>query len=315
MNVSQLQDRFGTVCDHIETVIQGKREKIERVVTCLLAGGHLLIEDIPGVGKTMLARALARSLNARYRRVQFTPDLLPADVTGMSVFEPDTGSFHFNEGPIFTNILLADEINRTTPRTQSALLEAMQDQQVTVDGETHALDPPFMVIATQNPLEFSGTYPLPESQLDRFLFRIEMGYPDEDAEDRMLQKRTDGDPLDELAPQMDLDDVRAARNVVRAVRVEAPVRTYILRIAERTRNEESFRAGVSPRGNLFLQNAAQARAALNGRDFVTPDDVRVLAHPVLAHRILPRSALNGRDRQHDVEETLEHLLEHVEVPI
>ncbi len=314
MDIQTLSKKFEAVCDNVEQVIQGKRPEIERTITCLLSEGHILIEDVPGVGKTTLARSLARSINCECNRIQFTPDLLPADITGMNVYNRKKEEFEFNPGPIFTNILLADEINRTTARTQSALLEAMNEEQVTVDGTAHPLADPFMVIATQNPLEFSGTYPLPESQLDRFLFRIDMGYPDREHEKMMLRQRTNSDPIESLDPVLTAEEVVEARETVRAVNVEDQIREYILRIIRATREDPDFRAGVSPRGGLFLQRAAQARAALNGRDYVIPDDVKELVLPTFTHRVI-RPSGTGDEKRFGTREKIKKILSGVEVPV
>jgi len=274
---------------NIERVFLGKPEAVEMVLISLLGQGHVLIEDVPGVGKTVLARSLAKSINCTFRRIQFTPDLLPADILGVSVYDQNEGVFVFKQGPIFANIVLADEINRTTPRTQSSLLEAMNDYQVSVDGQTHVLTPPFMVLATQNPFEYEGTYVLPESQLDRFLLRVRIGYPDQEAERRVLEARQLADPLESLEPVLSADDVLALQARRREMKVAEALSDYILAIAQVTREHESLLAGVSPRGCLALYRAAQARALLAGRDYVTPDDVKTLAVPVLAHRVIPKT--------------------------
>ena len=271
---------------NIEGVFLGKPEAVQLVLVGLLAQGHVLIEDVPGVGKTVLARSLARSLNCSFRRIQFTPDLLPSDILGVSVYDQQSGEFVFKRGPIFANIVLADEINRTTPRTQSSLLEAMNDFQVSVDGRTYPLDPPFMVLATQNPYEYEGTYLLPESQLDRFLMRITIGYPDREAERRVLDTRRLADPLVSLEATLSASDVLALQASTREVTVADELADYVLAIAAETRRVESLLAGVSPRGSLSLYRAAQAKALTEGRDYVVPDDVKGLAVPVLAHRIL-----------------------------
>jgi MoxR-like ATPase len=277
----------------IETVIDGKRHVIETAVTVLLAEGHLLMEDVPGVGKTMLARALARSVDCSVSRIQFTPDLLPADITGVSIYNQAEREFEFKPGPVFANIVIGDEINRASPKTQSALLESMEERQVTVDGASYALPDPFTVIATQNPIEMEGTYALPEAQRDRFTARISMGYPDQAAEAAMLRTREVGSPLDRLAPVVTLDRLRTMIDTVRAVFVSPAVEQYAVAIAAATRADRDLRLGASPRATLQLVRASKARAALDGRDFVLPDDIDALAVPVLAHRLIPSRSGSG----------------------
>jgi MoxR-like ATPase len=277
-------------------VIVGKPEAVELLLTAVLAGGHVLVEDVPGVGKTTLAKAIARVFHVEFSRVQFTPDLLPADILGSPVLDPRSGSFSFHKGPVFTHVLLADEINRASPRTQSALLEAMSESQVTVDGTTYRLEAPFFVFATQNPHEFSGTYPLPEAQLDRFLVRVSLGYPSESAELEMLYARQSRDPLDGLEPIATRDDLLAMQAAVREVEVKPPVGRYLLSLVTSTRGHAEVVLGASPRGALALFRAAQARAYAQGRAYVTPDDVQQLAAPVLGHRIAltPEARYSGR---------------------
>jgi MoxR-like ATPase len=277
-------------------VIVGKPEAVELLLTAVLAGGHVLVEDVPGVGKTTLAKTIARVFHVNFSRVQFTPDLLPADILGSPVLDPRSGSFSFHRGPVFTHVLLADEINRASPRTQSALLEAMSEAQVTVDGTTYRLEPPFFVFATQNPHEFSGTYPLPEAQLDRFLVRVGLGYPAEAAELDMLYARQSGDPLDGLDPIATRDDLLAMQAAVREVEVKPPVGRYLLSLVTATRGHSDVVLGASPRGALALFRATQARAYAHGRAYVTPDDVQQLAAPVLGHRLAltPEARYGGR---------------------
>jgi MoxR-like ATPase len=284
------------IIDAVETVIEGKRPAIQLAVTVLLAEGHLLIEDVPGVGKTMLAKALARSLDCTIRRIQFTPDLLPSDITGVSVFNQERRDFEFRPGAVFANIVIGDEINRASPKTQSALLECMAERQVTVDGTTYFLDAPFMVMATQNPIEMEGTYPLPEAQRDRFTARISMGYPSPEAELEMVDVHGAAEPLDELEPVCDAYQVTKLIDAARDVHVADAVREYVVALVTATRSSPDLRLGASPRATLHLVRTARAVAALDGRDFVIPEDVQGLAVSVLAHRVLPtvEAQLNRR---------------------
>jgi MoxR-like ATPase len=297
----------------VETVIEGKPEAIRLALTVLLAEGHLLIEDVPGVGKTLLAKALARSIDCSIRRVQFTPDLLPSDLTGVSAFNQELREFEFKPGPIFANIVIGDEINRASPKTQSALLECMEERQVTVDGSTYPLELPFMVVATQNPVEMEGTYPLPEAQRDRFTARISIGYPDKDAELEMLDTHGSSDPLDKLEPVAHATDIRDLIDAVRAVHVAQPIRQYVITLVNATRTSPDLRLGASPRASLHLLRASRAYAAMDGRDFVIPDDVQALAGPVLAHRLLPTSeAMVERELP---ERVLARLVERLPLPL
>jgi MoxR-like ATPase len=286
--------RLGRLRDAVAGVLLGKPEGIQLALVALLADGHLLIEDVPGIGKTLLAKALARSLGCTFHRIQFTPDLLPSDLLGTSVYNQQSGQFVFQPGPLFAQVVLADEINRATPRTQSALLEAMSDRQVSLDGQTRPLGPPFFVVATQNPYEFEGTYPLPESQLDRFLIRVRLGYPDRKAEKLILDGHRDGEPVDKLTAVLSGDEVAALQAEVRRVRVEDSLSDYLLDIVEATRDHADIQLGASTRAALGLYRASQALALIEGREFVVPDDVKRLARPVLAHRVLVRRGRAGQ---------------------
>jgi MoxR-like ATPase len=288
---ADLLDGLGRLRRSVSSVVHGKERAVDLALTCALAGGHLLIEDVPGVGKTTLASALARALGGTFRRVQFTADLLPADITGVNVLDAATGAFTFRPGPIFTNVLLADEINRTTPRCQSALLEAMEEGAVTLDGETRRLPRPFIVIATQNPFDYEGTYPLPDSQLDRFLMRLSLGYPDRDTEREVLRQR--GRVRREPEPGLTLAEVAALADAADAVRIPTEVEDYLLDLVRATRTDPRLLRGVSTRGGQALYRAAQAWALLHGRPFVIPEDVRAVAAPVLGHRVAPRSGASG----------------------
>src|ERR1700688_4399888 len=301
----------------IARVIRGKDEVIRLSLVALLAKGHLLIEDVPGVGKTTLAQALANSFHCSFQRIQFTSDLLPSDVVGTSVFNQIDQHFDFKPGPIFANIILADEINRTTPKTQSALLEAMNEAQVTVDNHTHKLPHPFMVLATQNPVEHHGTYPLPESQLDRFILRIGMGYPSRDSEREIMQQHASGrNAAAEVTPVMEAEEVEVMQRAVDTVRVDDSLRNYALDIVERTRTSEQLTLGVSPRGLLMLQRAAQARAFLEGREFCTPDDFKQLILPVFAHRVVVNTRYASTQKKlAQVEAILREIVESTRVPL
>ncbi len=286
---------FDSISTNMQRAIQGKTDVIDLVLLCLVSEGHLLIEDVPGVGKTSLAKALARSIDCSFGRVQFTPDLLPSDVVGVTVWNRSDSLFEFRPGPIFASIVLGDEINRASPKTQSAMLEAMAEGQVTVDNVTYPLGPPFMVIATQNPIEHEGTYPLPESQLDRFLMRVSVGYPNRDAEIDVLDQHADHSPLDDIGPVASGTDVEAMIAAVRTVHVAPGLKSYLVDLADATRRHPHLSLGMSPRATLSLQRVARGRAAAAGRNYVVPDDVKALAEPVLAHRLLvsPEAQLQG----------------------
>lgn len=298
---------------NITQVVLGKQDVVRLAIVALLAGEHLLLEDSPGLGKTLVGKALARSVSGTFRRIQFTPDLLPADITGSSVYNTLSQEFTFAPGPVFANVVLADEINRTTPRTQSALLEAMGEGQVSVDGQSHPLPKPFLVIATQNPLEFEGTYPLPESQLDRFLLRISVGYPDRARQLELLTSHREGEPVDRLAPVLNGAQVVELQQAVRRVAVDEAINGYLLDLVESTRNCPDLRVGVSIRGGLSLYRASQALALVEGRNYVVPDDVKRLAVPVLAHRVITKSYLHG-DQREAVESLIRRLTDAVPVP-
>ena len=310
---TQLQSLVAELEANIGQVVLGKSDVVRMCVVALLSDDHVLLEDVPGVGKTLIGRALAKSISASFSRIQFTSDLLPSDITGGNVFNPQTGQFEYTRGPIFGNIVLADEINRTPPRTQSALLEAMNDSQVTIDGHTHSLPQPFMVIATQNPFEFEGTYPLPESQLDRFLLRIAVGYPEREDELQVLSSHRAGEPIETLEPVLDSQQVTALQRAVREIVIDESINSYLLDIVDATRNCDDLRVGVSTRGALCLYRASQALALIENRDFVTPDDVKRLAVPVLSHRVIAKGYTQGAQRQ-AIEELIVRLVEDVRVP-
>lgn len=288
-------ERFKAVADNIEHVIQGKRETVELITSCLVAGGHVLIEDVPGVGKTLLAKALARSIDCSFQRIQFTPDLLPSDVTGVSVWDREVGEFVFRPGPVFSNVVLGDEINRASPKTQAALLEAMEELQVTVDGTTRTLGPPFIVVATQNPIEHEGTYALPEAQLDRFMMRLTMGYPTRAKELEMLDTHGNRSTFEDLRSVIHAEDVVRMSTIASRVHVADVVKGYIIDIAEATREEPDLLLGASPRASLYIQRAARTTAAIAGRDYVSPDDVKGVLQPVLNHRLIlrPEAQMRG----------------------
>ncbi len=308
-----IQEGARRITENVARVIVGKEEVIELCLVALLCEGHILLEDVPGIGKTTLAKAIARSLGCSYKRIQFTPDLLPGDVTGILYFNQKTQEFEFRPGPLIAQVVLADEINRATPRTQSALLEAMQERQVTVDVETIQLPRPFLVLATQNPIELEGTFPLPEAQVDRFLIKIALGYPNEEDENEILLRYEREDPLDVLGPVLQAEELLAMQEQARMVQVEASVREYLVKVVRATREHQSVELGVSPRGTLALYKTAQALAAVRGREFVIPDDVKYLAPPVLTHRIMisPQTRLRGRRP----EEVMVEIVNTVPVPV
>lgn len=308
-----IQEAMSAVLSNVSKVIVGKSEVIELTLAALLCEGHVLIEDVPGTGKTTLAKALARSLDCSFQRIQFTPDLLPSDVTGLYFFNQKTQEFEFRPGPVLAQVVLADEINRATPRTQAALLEAMQEHQVSVDLHTHPLPRPFLVLATQNPIELEGTFPLPEAQVDRFLIKVRLGYPSELDENSLLLRFEQHDPLDELQPVLTTEKLLTFQQQVRSIRVEDSVRQYSVQVTRATRSHPAVELGVSPRGSLALYRTAQALAALRGRDFVIPDDIKYLAPSVLTHRISihPQTRLRGRTP----EQVITEIVASVPVPV
>ena len=312
MDPSTVQAVASMASDNVERVIVGKRREVQLVLVALLCRGHVLIEDVPGVGKTVLAKAIARSIGCSFKRIQFTPDLLPSDVTGVNVFDQRSATFVFRPGPVVAQMVLADEINRATPKTQSALLEAMEEAQVTVDGVTHPLPSPFVVLATENPIEYEGTFPLPEAQLDRFLIRLSLGYPGQAGELEMLDRQHRAHPLESLAQVVRVEDLIAAQAAIREVHVAQPVKEYIVSLVEATRHHGDVYLGASPRGSLALYNTSRAWAALSGRDFVIPDDVKVLAEPTLAHRVIVSPA--ARMKNIDSRGVIADLLRQVPVP-
>jgi MoxR-like ATPase len=317
VSAAEAAERVGRLRAAVERVIRGKSEAVRLATVTLLAGGHLLVEDVPGVGKTTLAQALAQAIDCIFQRIQFTSDLLPSDVIGLSVYDERTGSFEFKHGPIFANIVLADEINRTTPKTQSALLEAMAEGHVTVEGVTYRLGAPFMVVATQNPVEHHGTYPLPESQVDRFMLRIRIGYPAPDVEKEILRDREHGDPLEHLRPVMSGEEVVELQHAVQHVSVDDALVDYLMRVVAATRESETLDLGVSPRGTLALFRAAQAFALTEGRDYCLPDDVKRLVLPVFAHRLVVNSRFSSslHRRSEEAEEVLREIMKTVSVPL
>lgn len=309
-----VQETAQKICSNINQVIIGKEELIQKILVCLFSNGHILLEDNPGAGKTTLAKSLAKSMECDFKRVQFTPDLLPSDITGINYYNQKLGEFTLKRGSLFTNVLLADEINRATPRTQSALLECMEERQVTIDGVTHALDAPFLVIATQNPIETQGTFPLPEAQLDRFFMKLSIGYPNHQEEINILNNFILHNPLETLSSVVSKQDILTAQQQIKSVTISDAVKDYIVRIVAATRNHAEIELGVSPRGSLALMRAAQSYAAVNGRDYVLPDDVKAICKDVLCHRLIVKNA-HILKQESIAEHVMEHILNTVEVPI
>jgi MoxR-like ATPase len=313
LKVSDIASQAHSIITEVERVIVGKTPTVRRAVVSLLCDGHVLLEDIPGVGKTTLAKALAKSIGGEFRRIQFTPDLLPSDITGSSIYNQREGEFQFRPGPVFANVVLADEINRATPKTQSALLEAMEEKQVTIEGETRMLPRPFFVIATQNAVDMTGTYPLPEAQMDRFFARLSLGYPDREQEAAILGQQQVAHPLELVKPVISPEALAEVQAAVRDVFVHETLRTYIVDVVRATRESNQFLMGSSPRGSLHLMRAAQAHAAMAGHDFVRPDDVKAMATAVLGHRVMARAELRAKGQT--TEQVVERLLEQVPAPV
>jgi MoxR-like ATPase len=312
--IEEYFSKISKVINNLEKVIIGKKEVIKLALTSLFAGGHLLIEDVPGTGKTTLALGIAKSIGGIFRRIQFTSDLLPSDIIGVTIYSQKNESFEFKPGPIFANIVLADEINRTTPKTQSALLESMNENQVTVDNKTYPLPKPFMVIATQNPLEIYGTYPLPESQLDRFMMRIKMGYPPSDKEKEIILSHKFSRPLDNISAVINPEDVLEIQKRIKNVKISNELMDYIVEIIKRTRSSDLIKIGASPRASILFSRACQAYAFVNGRDYVIPDDIKTLAIPILVHRLIPKGKISD-GRREEVEDIIRDIISRITVPL
>ncbi|MDI6619424.1 MAG: MoxR family ATPase [Clostridiales bacterium] len=307
------KEKINSLVENVESVIVGKRKVVEKISAALISGGHVLLEDVPGVGKTIMVRALAKSLGCSFKRIQFTPDLLPSDITGVSVFNQKTGDFEFKAGPVMNQIILADEINRTSPKTQSSLLEVMEEHQVTADGKTYSLKKPFMVLATQNPIEYEGTFPLPEAQLDRFMMKISIGYPVEDEEKAILRRFKTENPIDSLKEVLTSDDILEIQDDVKKIYVDDSIDDYIINIVRATRNNPDILLGASPRGSLALFRVSQAWAIINGREYVLPDDVKNLAKSVLGHRLIVKPEVKLRGITSD--DIMSNILGQVHIPI
>lgn len=311
MELKEIQEITLKIKENVNKIIIGKSQVIDLILTSILAGGHVLLEDTPGTGKTVLAKSIAKSINSNFKRIQFTPDLLPSDITGLNIFNQKENQFTFIKGPIFTNILLADEINRATPRTQSSLLESMEEKQITTDGTTRYLEKPFLVIATQNPIETAGTFPLPEAQLDRFMMQLNMGYPTENEELEIINRFISDNPLEKVNAVCNKEDIIKMQNLISTVFVHNSIRNYIVNIVQATRKNSSIALGISPRGTLALLKSSQVYAAINGRNYVIPDDVKFLAPFVLAHRIIPSNGFSNRKTN---VELINKLVSGIEVP-
>lgn len=311
MELKEIQEITLKIKENVNKIIIGKSQVIDLILTSILAGGHVLLEDTPGTGKTVLAKSIAKSINSNFKRIQFTPDLLPSDITGLNIFNQKENQFTFIKGPIFTNILLADEINRATPRTQSSLLESMEEKQITTDGTTRYLEKPFLVIATQNPIETAGTFPLPEAQLDRFMMQLNMGYPTENEELEIINRFIYDNPLEKVNAVCNKEDIIEMQNLISTVFVHNSIRNYIVNIVQATRKNSSIALGISPRGTLALLKSSQVYAAINGRNYVIPDDVKFLAPFVLAHRIIPSNGFSNRKTN---VELINKLVSGIEVP-
>ncbi|MGO1367968.1 MAG: AAA family ATPase [Senegalia sp. (in: firmicutes)] len=312
MEIQKIKEMTNHVKENVQKVIVGKDEIIENIVISILCSGHILLEDVPGLGKTLLARTISKSIDSNFSRIQFTPDLLPSDITGINYFNQKKSEFIFKKGPIMNKLVLADEINRATPRTQSSLLEAMEENQLSIDGKTHLLEQPFFVIATQNPVENAGTYPLPEAQLDRFFMKISMGYPDFEEEFKILKRFKNKNPFDQIKPVINSEDILKARNLFQKIRVDDDLTSYILNLVRKTREDENIKLGISPRGAQALFKGAQAKAAISGRDYVIPDDIKSIVKPIFRHRIIVKGKSRFTDTSND--QIIQKIIEDTLVP-
>ncbi|MGO1528586.1 MAG: AAA family ATPase [Senegalia sp. (in: firmicutes)] len=312
MEIQKIKEMTNHVKENVQKVIVGKDEIIENIVISILCSGHILLEDVPGLGKTLLARTISKSIDSNFSRIQFTPDLLPSDITGINYFNQKKSEFIFKKGPIMNKLVLADEINRATPRTQSSLLEAMEENQLSIDGKTHLLEQSFFVIATQNPVENAGTYPLPEAQLDRFFMKISMGYPDFEEEFKILKRFKNKNPFDQIKPVINSEDILKARNLFQKIRVDDDLTSYILNLVRKTREDENIKLGISPRGAQALFKGAQAKAAISGRDYVIPDDIKSIVKPIFRHRIIVKGKSRFTDTSND--QIIQKIIEDTLVP-
>jgi len=312
VEIQKIKEMTNHVKENVQKVIVGKDEIIENIVISILCSGHILLEDVPGLGKTLLARTISKSIDSNFSRIQFTPDLLPSDITGINYFNQKKSEFIFKKGPIMNKLVLADEINRATPRTQSSLLEAMEENQLSIDGKTHLLEQPFFVIATQNPVENAGTYPLPEAQLDRFFMKISMGYPDFEEEFKILKRFKNKNPFDQIKPVINSEDILKARNLFQKIRVDDDLTSYILNLVRKTREDENIKLGISPRGAQALFKGAQAKAAISGRDYVIPDDIKSIVKPIFRHRIIVKGKSRFTDTSND--QIIQKIIEDTLVP-